>query len=76
MCIRDRYGPEPVTASQVLELRNKAPQFVFENSHMSTGTVLPDANAEQVNLVNYPDDDNDLLGVYRANAKTISEALA
>ena len=70
------YGPEPVTASQVAELRNKAPQFVFENSHMSTGTVLPDANAKQVDLVNYPDDDNDLLGVYRANAKTISDALA
>lgn len=69
------YGPEPVTASQVAELKNKAPQFVFENSHMSTGTVLPDANAEQVDLVNYPGDDNDLLGVYRANARTISDAL-
>ncbi|GLY47354.1 zinc ABC transporter substrate-binding protein [Lentzea sp. NBRC 102530] len=70
------YGPEPVTPSQLAELKGKAPQFVFENSHMSTGTVLPDAGAEQVDLVNYPDDDNDLLGVYRANAKKISEALA
>ncbi|TWP48507.1 zinc ABC transporter substrate-binding protein [Lentzea tibetensis] len=70
------YGPEPVTASQVADLVGKAPQFVFENSHMSTGTVLPDAKAKQVMLVNYPGDDNDLLGVYRTNAKTIIEALA
>ncbi|MET9224208.1 zinc ABC transporter substrate-binding protein [Lentzea sp. NPDC003310] len=70
------YGPEPVTPSQLAELRTKAPQFVFENSHMSTGTVLPDAGAEQVDLVNYPGEDNDLLSVYRANARTISDALA
>ncbi|MFI6096144.1 metal ABC transporter solute-binding protein, Zn/Mn family [Lentzea sp. NPDC051213] len=70
------YGPEPVTASKVAELAGKSPQFVFENSHMSTGTVLPDAKAEQVMLVNYPGDDNDLLGVYRANAKAITDALA
>ncbi|MCS7475421.1 metal ABC transporter substrate-binding protein [Umezawaea endophytica] len=69
------YGPEPITAAQVADLSGKAPQFVFENTHMSTGTVLSDSPAEQVMIVNYPADDLDLLGVYRANAKAITDAL-
>ena len=69
------YGPEPITASQVAELSGKGPQFVFENTHMSTGTVLADSPAKQVMIVNYPADDLDLLGVYRVNAKTIADAM-
>jgi zinc transport system substrate-binding protein len=69
------YGPEPVTATQVADLSGKAPQFVFENTHMSTGTVLSDSPAKQVMIVNYPADDYDLLGVYRTNAKTIVDAM-
>ncbi|MEU5692358.1 zinc ABC transporter substrate-binding protein [Actinosynnema sp. NPDC020468] len=69
------YGPAPVTASQVAELSAKQPGFVFDNAHMSTGTVLPDTTAKQVSIVNYPEDDLDLLGVYRVNAKSIAEAL-
>jgi len=69
------YGPEPITASQVADLSGKAPQFVFENTHMSTGTVLADSPAKQVMLVNYPTADLDLLDVYRTNAKTITDAM-
>lgn len=69
------YGPEPITASQVADLSGKTPQFVFENTHMSTGTVLADSPAKQVMIVNYPADDLDLLGVYRTNAKTIADAM-
>lgn len=69
------YGPAPVTASQVADLSGKSPQFVFENTHMSTGTVLPDSSAKQVLIVNYPEDDLDLLGVYRTNAKAIANAM-
>jgi zinc transport system substrate-binding protein len=37
--------------------------------------VLADSPAKQVMLVNYPADDLDLLGVYRTNAKTITDAM-
>ncbi|MET0132266.1 MAG: zinc ABC transporter substrate-binding protein [Kibdelosporangium sp.] len=69
------FGPHPVTASQLAELSGRKPQFVFDNAHMSTGTALPDAGAEQVMIVNYPGDDLDLLKVFRTNTRTIIGAL-
>ncbi|WP_443051017.1 hypothetical protein [Streptomyces sp. JV185] len=42
---------------------------------MSTGTVLPDSGAKQVEIVNYPGDDLDLLPVYRNAATVLKEAM-
>ncbi|MFF1556105.1 metal ABC transporter solute-binding protein, Zn/Mn family [Streptomyces sp. NPDC058279] len=70
------YGPEAVTPAQLAGLSAKKPSLVLDNAHMSTGTVLPDAGAKQVEIVNYPGDDLDLLPVYRAAAAELKKALA
>ncbi len=69
------FGPEPVTPTRLAELSAAGPDLVFDNAHMSTGTVLPDTSAEQVTIVNFPGDDLDLLDVYTANATEIANAL-
>ncbi|MFD4372346.1 metal ABC transporter solute-binding protein, Zn/Mn family [Streptomyces sp. NPDC058486] len=69
------YGPEPVTPAQLAELSAKKPAFVLDNAHMSTGTVLPDAGAEQIAIVNYPGEDLDLLAVYRKAAAEVKKAM-
>ncbi|MFE1442384.1 metal ABC transporter solute-binding protein, Zn/Mn family [Streptomyces sp. NPDC058739] len=69
------YGPEAVTAGQLADLVKKKPSYVFDNVHMTTGEVLPDAGAEQVEIVNYPGGDLDLLAVYKNAADTIEKAM-
>ncbi|MFD5328204.1 metal ABC transporter solute-binding protein, Zn/Mn family [Streptomyces sp. NPDC127092] len=70
------YGPEPVTPSQLASLSAKKPAYVLDNAHMSTGTVLPDAGARQIEIANYPGEDLDLLAVYRAAATELRKAMS
>ncbi|WP_432144491.1 ABC transporter substrate-binding protein [Streptomyces sp. bgisy084] len=70
------YGPEAVTPAQLSELSAKKPEFVLDNANMSTGTVLPGAGAEQLNIANYPGQDLDLLAVYRKAAQQMEKAFA
>ncbi|MFF7449731.1 MULTISPECIES: metal ABC transporter solute-binding protein, Zn/Mn family [unclassified Streptomyces] len=69
------YGPEAVTAQQLSDLAKKKPAYVFDNVHMTTGEVLPDSGAKQVEIVNYPGKDLDLLAVYKNAADTITKAI-
>ncbi|GGM76892.1 hypothetical protein GCM10011609_11070 [Lentzea pudingi] len=69
------FGPQPVTPAQLAELSGKQPDLVFDNVHMSTGTVLPGSSAKQVKIVNYPGADLDLLGVFKTNAEEITKVL-
>ncbi|WAU83004.1 ABC transporter substrate-binding protein [Streptomyces sp. Qhu-G9] len=69
------YGPEAVTAKQLSDLAKKKPAYVFDNVHMTTGEVLPDSGAKQVEIVNYPGRDLDLLTVYKNAAETIEKAM-
>ncbi|MEU3776253.1 zinc ABC transporter substrate-binding protein [Streptomyces sp. NPDC032472] len=69
------YGPEAVTPAQLAELAAKKPALVLDNAHMSTGTVLPDSGARQVEIVNYPGRDLDLLPVYRNAAAELRKAM-
>ncbi|MBV2366762.1 metal ABC transporter solute-binding protein, Zn/Mn family [Streptomonospora nanhaiensis] len=69
------YGPDQVTPEQVAELSAANPALVLDNAHMSTGAVLPDSGAVEVDVVNYPGEDQDLLALYRANAEAIGAAL-
>ncbi|MFD4245366.1 metal ABC transporter solute-binding protein, Zn/Mn family [Streptomyces sp. NPDC058525] len=69
------YGPEAVTPAQLAALSAKKPSLVLDNAHMSTGTVLPDAGAKQVGIVNYPGEDLDLLAVYRKAAAELKKAM-
>ncbi|KOU27462.1 ABC transporter substrate-binding protein [Streptomyces sp. WM6372] len=68
------YGPEAVTPAQLAELSGKKPALVLDNAHMSTGTVLPDSGARQIEIVNYPGADLDLLPVYRNAAAELKKA--
>ncbi|WP_371680373.1 metal ABC transporter solute-binding protein, Zn/Mn family [Streptomyces sp. NBC_01276] len=68
------YGPEAVTPAQLAGLSAKKPSLVLDNAHMSTGTVLPDSGAKQVEIVNYPAEDLDLLPVYRNAAAELKKA--
>ncbi|MFG2501916.1 ABC transporter substrate-binding protein [Streptomyces sp. NPDC048441] len=70
------YGPEAVTAGQLSKLSAKKPAFVLDNAHMSTGPVLPDAGAKQVEIVNYPGKNLELLPVYRNAAEVVKKAMA
>jgi len=70
------YGPEAVTAGQLSALAAKKPEFVLDNAHMSTGTVLPDSGAKQVSIVNYPGQDQELLTVYRDAAAALKKAMS
>ena len=69
------YGPQPVSPGQLQELTGRKPGVVLANGH------LPGANpdiegATRVDIVNYPKEDLDLLGVFRANATALGAALA
>ncbi|GGO95555.1 metal ABC transporter solute-binding protein, Zn/Mn family [Wenjunlia tyrosinilytica] len=70
------YGPEAVTPAQLSELSKKKPALVLDNVHMSTGKVLPDSGAKQVEIVNYPNSDLDLLPVYRDAAAKLKKAMS
>ncbi|MFI9271210.1 ABC transporter substrate-binding protein [Kitasatospora sp. NPDC052896] len=70
------YGPDAVTPVQLAQLSAKKPQFVFDNENMSTGTVLPDSGARQLDIVNYPGADLDLLTVYRDAAAQLTKEFA
>lgn len=70
------YGPEAVTPAQLSALSAKKPAFVLDNENMSTGTVLPGSRAEQLNVVNYPGKDLDLLAVYRKAAGQLEKAFS
>ncbi|MFE9312269.1 metal ABC transporter solute-binding protein, Zn/Mn family [Streptomyces sp. NPDC006706] len=74
--LRGTYGPQAVTAKQLADLVAKKPAFVLDNVHMTTGKVLPDSGARQVEIVNYPGTDLDLLVVYKNAAETIKRAMA
>ncbi|MDA0567446.1 zinc ABC transporter substrate-binding protein [Streptomonospora sp. S1-112] len=69
------YGPDQVSPQEVAELSGAEPDLVLDNAHMSTGAVLPDSGAAEVDVVNYPGEDQDLLAVYRSNAEAIGAAL-
>ncbi|WP_407285015.1 metal ABC transporter solute-binding protein, Zn/Mn family [Streptomyces sp. BP-8] len=70
------YGPDAVTPRQVSKLSAKKPSLVLDNAHMSTGAVLPDSGAEQVEIANFPGKDLDLLAVYRNAATAVEKGLA
>ncbi|ROP28896.1 zinc transport system substrate-binding protein [Couchioplanes caeruleus] len=68
------YGPQPVSAGQLSALTATEPGLVLANAHLPSGN--PEiSGATRVDLVNYPEEDLDLLGVFRANAASLTTAL-
>ncbi|MEU7581356.1 zinc ABC transporter substrate-binding protein [Streptomyces sp. NPDC041068] len=74
--LRGTYGPKAVTAAQLSALAKKKPAYVFDNAHMTTGKVLPDTGAKQVDIVNFPGKDLDLLAVYKNAAEAIEKSMS
>jgi zinc transport system substrate-binding protein len=71
--ITGTYGPQPATTAQVQALAAKKPGFVLASVHApSSNPAIP--GADRVELANYPKDDLDLLGVFRANAAALTAA--
>lgn len=70
------YGPDQLSLGDVADLTGVGPELVFENTHMSTGRVLPDSDALQIGVVNYPGEDLDLIALYEDNARVIAAALS
>ncbi|MFI0411825.1 hypothetical protein [Actinomadura sp. 3N508] len=66
------YGPQPPTASQVAGLAAKKPALVLDNSAMPGANPLSSINAKCVTIVNFPDESQDLLSVYRAVSTTLA----
>ncbi len=70
------YGPAPATPSEIADLAALEPTLIFENVHMGGGTEVAEASgAHLVELVNFPEDDLDLLAVVHDNAHEITHAL-
>ncbi|WP_327102985.1 metal ABC transporter solute-binding protein, Zn/Mn family [Nonomuraea glycinis] len=70
------YGPQPPTAAQIAELAAKKPRLILDNSAMPGGDALADVRAKRVVINNFPDQDLDLLAMYKANADALIAALA
>ncbi|MBK5960066.1 hypothetical protein CCR97_17910 [Rhodoplanes elegans] len=77
------YGPGPLQPAQLAELVAKAPDVVVKNAHSeregapSAGRTIAEATgARQVALINFPGADQDLLAVFRENARRLGDALA
>jgi zinc transport system substrate-binding protein len=70
------FGPAPVTPSQLAQLTGATPDLVFDIVHISPGQALPGTTITEVDLINYPGDGLDLLGVFEENARRIEQALA
>ena len=69
------FGPPQPTVSEVADLTGAAPRLVLENTHMTSGRVLPDSAAIQVNVINYPEEDLDVIALYHLNVDKIIAAL-
>lgn len=69
------YGPQPPDPSQIVELNGESPELVFENAHIPVGEPLVESGATEIELINFPGEDLDLLGVFRENARRIEGAL-
>jgi len=76
------YGPGPLQPAQLAELVEKRPGVVLKNGHAeregapSSGRAIAEAaRAKEVALVNFPSD-QDLLSVFRENARRLVAGLA
>ncbi len=69
------FGPEAVTPKRLAELARHKPALVLDNAHMTAGKVLPGSGSRQVDIVNYPGKDLDLLPVYENAADALEKAL-
>ncbi|MFI6908329.1 metal ABC transporter solute-binding protein, Zn/Mn family [Nonomuraea sp. NPDC050394] len=69
------YGPQPPTAAQLADLAAKKPTIILDNSAMPAGDALGNVQAKRVVINNFPGDDHDLIGMYKANADALQKVL-
>lgn len=68
------FGPEPVSAAQLAEFTSEAPDLIFDNAHVPSGTTLDDLGATKVSLINFPSASLDLIEVFENNTRSILAA--
>jgi zinc transport system substrate-binding protein len=76
------YGPKPLAPAELADLVAKKPGVIFRNGHVerpegpSAGRAIADnAKARDVMIINFPGASQDLLDVFRENAKRIIAVL-
>lgn len=76
------YGPKPLAPAELADLVGKMPGVVFRNGHVerpegpSAGRAIADnAKARDVMIINFPGANQDLLDVFRENARRIVAVL-
>ncbi|MBI5965297.1 MAG: hypothetical protein HY863_17615 [Chloroflexi bacterium] len=75
--IAGTYGPMPLTPDELKTLVDKKPVVVLDNWHMGGGQPIVDATgALKIDLINFPDENMDLLKVFHTNAGRIQDAFA
>lgn len=67
------FGPGPVTPGKLAELSALRPGVVLGNAHLPSNPDI--AGVTLVELVNFPGQDLDLLGVFEENTRRITAAL-
>lgn len=70
------YGPAPITPDELATLAAANPTVVLENEHTGGGDPIVEATgARKVALINFPDEDENLLDVFRINSERLVAAL-
>jgi zinc transport system substrate-binding protein len=66
------FGPGPLQPGELLHLSVLKPNIVLDNAHMATGTPIAEAaDANLVQMINFPRPGMDLLDVFRENARVL-----
>lgn len=68
------FGPEPVTPGKLAELTALKPGVVLANSHLPNNPDIP--GARTVELINFPNQELDLLTVFEKNTTLLTSALS
>jgi zinc transport system substrate-binding protein len=75
--ISGTYGPMPITPEELKVLVDKKPAVILENWHMGGGNpIVESTGALKIDLINFPDENLDLLHVFFTNATRIEDAFA
>ncbi|MGH3933404.1 MAG: metal ABC transporter solute-binding protein, Zn/Mn family [Pseudonocardiaceae bacterium] len=71
--VQGSYGPEPVTPGKLAELSALQPGVVLANAHLPSNPDI--SGASVVELINYPGEDLNLIGVFEENSRRLTAAV-
>lgn len=71
--VQGTYGPEPVTPGKLAELTALQPDLVLANAHLPSNPDI--LGARTIELINFPGEDLNLLGVFEENSRRLTDAV-